>query len=91
MRKGSGLRKKGNFATYLRIGDTLLYQRQLYKRDTYICSKYSVLFFLMTLIINTSVTRTGNTSGLVVLQYNKATDSPLFEYFRVSNSPGTIY
>ena len=48
-------------------------------------------FFLMTLIINTSVTRTGNTSGLVVLQYNKATDSPLFEYFRVSNSPGTIY
>ena len=45
----------------------------------------------MTLIINTSVTRTGNTSGLVVLQYNKATESPLFEYFRVSNSPGTIY
>ena len=35
-------------------------------------------FFLMTLIINTSVTRTGNTTALVVLQYDKATDSSLF-------------
>ena len=35
-------------------------------------------YFLMALIINTSVTRTGNTSGLVVLQYDKATDSSLF-------------
>ena len=52
---------------------------------------YIVYYFLNDSIINTSVTRTGNTSGLVVLQYNKATESPLFEYFRVSNSPGTIY
>ena len=62
-----------------------------YIRETHTYVLNTMYYFLMALIINTSVTRTGNTSGLVVRQYNKATESPLFEYFRVSNSPGTIY
>ena len=52
---------------------------------------YIVYYFLNDSIINTSVTRTGNTSGRVVLQYNKATDSPYLNVLGFCNSPGTIY
>ena len=49
-----------------------------YIRETHTYVLNTMYYFLMALIINTSVTRTGNTSGLVVLQYDKATDSSLF-------------
>ena len=52
-----------------------------YIRET--CSKN---YFLNDSYKNNSVNSIGKTSGVVVLQYDKATDSPLFECLGLCNS-----
>ena len=52
-----------------------------YIRET--CSKN---YFLNNSYENNSVNSIGKTSGVVVLQYDKATDSPLFECLGLCNT-----
>ena len=65
---------------------TFVLETRFFINVSYIRETCSKNYFLNDSYKNNSVNSIGKTSGVVVLQYDKATDSPLFECLGLCNT-----